>query len=231
MDLALGVVPIHVHPNVAHFGPIDGADIVFVENFGKMVGVFFANIFYAKVIDAEGEGDGAPIVLPEAWRGRALMVAMFVESFFELILGEDAGLQEALHALLDLDVDSAIRSRDLFEVKYLDKFGWYIFELHAHVLGTSHGSVEMKIFEIHCAVAGTFGLDDHVDNCRADIAKNVDEVAPDCKLHAVGVFLFGAVVDTDASVGGVAAAIGKDLFALDEDNCVGAFADTGDALR
>ena len=72
---------------------------------------------------------------------------------------------------------------------------------------------------------------DHVDGGRADITKNVDEVAADCKLCAVGVFLFGEVVDTDAEVGGVAAAIGRDLFAFDEDNRVGAFADTGNALR
>ena len=83
MDLVPGVVPIHVHSNVACSGPIDGADIVFVENLGKMVGVFLANICYAKVVDAEGEGDGATIVLPEARPGRALMVAMFVELFFE----------------------------------------------------------------------------------------------------------------------------------------------------
>ena len=72
---------------------------------------------------------------------------------------------------------------------------------------------------------------DHVDGGRADIAKNVDEVAVNCKSRAVGVFLFGAVVYTDAGVGGVAAAIGRDLFALDEDNCVGAFNDARDALR
>ena len=83
MDLALGVVPIHVHSNVACSGPIDGADIVFVENLGEMVGVFFADIFYAKVVNAEGEGDGAPIMSPEAWCGRALMVAIFVESLFK----------------------------------------------------------------------------------------------------------------------------------------------------
>ena len=83
MDLALGVVPIHVHSNVACSGPIDGADIVFVENLGEMVGVFFAIIFYAKVVDAEGEGDGTQIMSPEARCGRALMIAMFVESFFE----------------------------------------------------------------------------------------------------------------------------------------------------
>jgi hypothetical protein len=83
MDLALGIVPIHVHSNVACFGQINGADIVFAENLGKMVGVFFANVFYAKVVDAEGEGNGVPIVSPEAQCGWALMVAMFVESFFE----------------------------------------------------------------------------------------------------------------------------------------------------
>ncbi len=83
MDLVLGIVPIHVHSNVVCSGPINGADTVFVENLGKMVGVFFSDIFYAEVIDAEGEGDGVPIVLPKAWCGRALMVAMFVESFFE----------------------------------------------------------------------------------------------------------------------------------------------------
>ncbi len=72
---------------------------------------------------------------------------------------------------------------------------------------------------------------DHIKGGRADVAENVDEVDAECNLHAVGVFLFGAVVDTDAEVGGVAAVIGRDLFALDEDNCVGAFADAGDALQ
>ena len=70
---------------------------------------------------------------------------------------------------------------------------------------------------------------DHVDGGRAEVAKDVDEVATNCKSCAVGVFLFGAAVYTDVDVGGVAAAIGSDLFSLDEDNCVGAFADTRDA--
>ena len=81
--MALRAVPIHVHPNVVHSSPIDGADIVLIENLSEMVGMFFADIFYAKVVDAEGEGDGVPIALPEARHGRALMVAMFVEPFFE----------------------------------------------------------------------------------------------------------------------------------------------------
>ncbi len=72
---------------------------------------------------------------------------------------------------------------------------------------------------------------DHVDSGHADIAKNVVEVAANCKLCAVGVILFGAVVYTDAGIGGAAAAIGRDLITLDEDNCVGAFADARDALR
>ena len=72
---------------------------------------------------------------------------------------------------------------------------------------------------------------DHVNGGRADTTKNVDEVATDCKSCAVGVIFFGAVVYTDAGVGGVAVATGRDLIAIDEDNCVGAFADTRDALH
>ena len=71
---------------------------------------------------------------------------------------------------------------------------------------------------------------DHVNGGRADIAKNLDEVAADYKSCAVGVILFGAVVYTDTGIGVVAAAIGRDLIALDEDTCVGAFADARDAL-
>ncbi len=72
---------------------------------------------------------------------------------------------------------------------------------------------------------------DHVDGGCADITKNVGEVAADCKLRAVGVILFRGVAYTDAGVASVAATIGRDLIALDEDNCVGAFADARDALR
>jgi hypothetical protein len=72
---------------------------------------------------------------------------------------------------------------------------------------------------------------DHVDGRPTDIVKNLDEVAANCKPRAAGVFLFGEVVDTYVGRGGVAVVIGRDLFTLDEDNCVGAFADAGDALR
>ena len=71
----------------------------------------------------------------------------------------------------------------------------------------------------------------HVNGGHADIAENVDEVVVNCKSCAVGVVLFGAVVYTDAGIGGVAAAIGRDLITLDEDNCGGVFSDAWDALR
>ncbi len=72
---------------------------------------------------------------------------------------------------------------------------------------------------------------DHVNGGHADIPKSMDEVATDCKLCAVEVVLFGAVVYTDTCLGGVAVVISRDLIALDEDNYVDAFADAGDALR
>ena len=47
----------------------------------------------------------------------------------------------------------------------------------------------------------------------------------------LGVVLCGVVVYTDMGVGGVTAAIGRDLIVFDKDNCVGAFAEAWDALR
>jgi hypothetical protein len=57
---------------------------------------------------------------------------------------------------------------------------------------------------------------DHVNSGRADVAKNVEEFAANCKSRVVGIFLFGAVVDTDADVGGIFVVIGRNLFLLDE---------------
>ncbi len=49
-------------------------------------------------------------------------------------------------------------------------------------------------------------------------------------MRAIGVILLQAIVDTDMAVGSVLLPINGDLVTLDEDNSVGAFADTRDAL-
>ncbi len=71
---------------------------------------------------------------------------------------------------------------------------------------------------------------DHVNIRCAAVARVVEEIAAHSDLCAVGVLLLRAIVDTDTRVRDVAFAIWWNIFAADESDGVGAFADSGHAL-
>ncbi len=57
MDFSLLVVPINVHAEVFLTVPIFRALVLHVENLEQVLGMFSANVFYAKIVDAERNGD------------------------------------------------------------------------------------------------------------------------------------------------------------------------------
>ncbi len=57
MDFSLLVVPINVHADVFLAVPILRELVVHAENLEHVLGVFSANLFHAKIVDAEHEGD------------------------------------------------------------------------------------------------------------------------------------------------------------------------------
>jgi hypothetical protein len=59
MDFSLLVVPINVHAKVFLAVPILRALVVYVKNVEQVLGVFSANVFHAKIADAEREEDGS----------------------------------------------------------------------------------------------------------------------------------------------------------------------------
>ncbi len=59
MDFSLLIVPINVHAEVFLAIPILRALVVHVENVEQVLCMFLANIFHAKIVDAEREGDGS----------------------------------------------------------------------------------------------------------------------------------------------------------------------------
>ena len=73
-----------------------------------MVGIFLAFVFDAPVVNDKEEGDGACAMASEAWRMLNGTVAMRREFCNELLVGEEASLREAVHALLDIHVDAAV---------------------------------------------------------------------------------------------------------------------------
>ncbi len=71
---------------------------------------------------------------------------------------------------------------------------------------------------------------DHVNSTCAAVARVVEEIAANGDLCVVGVLLLRVIVDTDTRVRDVAFAIWWNVFAVHENDGVGAFADSGHAL-
>ncbi len=101
MDIFVDVVPVDILSKIACTFPVLGAFVVFFQYAGEVLNLFRANVFDAKVVNAECEGYWAKIVLP--WCDGALAITMLIQAFFEELLGEDACLREAIHSFLDFD--------------------------------------------------------------------------------------------------------------------------------
>ena len=64
MDLFVCVVPVYVHSEVTGSCPVMRAFVVVPKDAGEVVDMFATHIFYVKIIDTEGEGNWAKIVMP-----------------------------------------------------------------------------------------------------------------------------------------------------------------------
>ncbi len=71
---------------------------------------------------------------------------------------------------------------------------------------------------------------DHVHGRGTTIPRIGDVNAANGKASAIGISLLRAIIDAHVSVRDVFASVGRDIILSDEDNHVGAVADTGDAL-
>jgi hypothetical protein len=71
---------------------------------------------------------------------------------------------------------------------------------------------------------------DHVNGRCAAVTRVVDKIATHGDSCAVGVLLLQVIVDTDTCIPDIAFAIVWNVFAADENNGVGAFANSGHAL-
>ncbi len=71
---------------------------------------------------------------------------------------------------------------------------------------------------------------DHVNSGCTAVSREVDSVAANGEAHAIGVILFGAIVNTDTPICDILEPGKWDFIACNEHNSIGAFADTGNTL-
>ena len=99
---ACGIVPVNGESAEKGTGPVYVDGVEFLEGLDEVVGVLLAGVLDAKVINNEGENDGIGGVPPERScsgnRGETKMGKVS----FELIVGDAAGLFEAVRAFSDL---------------------------------------------------------------------------------------------------------------------------------
>ncbi len=88
MDVALVVIPIQCYPDVLFACPIACKLVVFFECILEMLCMFFADVFDAKIIDNQCELYGSCVMLPKSRYQFSLPVSMFVEAFFEELVGQ-----------------------------------------------------------------------------------------------------------------------------------------------
>jgi hypothetical protein len=72
-------------------------------------------------------------VVPQAWDMLALVVTFRHQMAFQQLVGEDACLGEAIHALTNFNVYSSIGSDDVMEVVGNNDFVWVDVEAKVHV--------------------------------------------------------------------------------------------------
>ena len=119
-----------------------------------MVGISATDIVDAKVIHDEYKDDGSPFVVPEAWGGVALKVAVLGQTLSEEIIDKLAGLFQPIDSFGDLEVYPVIE-RKLSEVVLINEFLGNLGEVDVDIFGSIEGSAQVKVGEV---VAGETGI-------------------------------------------------------------------------
>ena len=103
-----GIVPGDVDAGELGAGEILSDCIMIFEDFLEMLEVTVADVFDAKIVNDEDEGDGPPLVAPEPRSCGRLIVAMFGETFAEEVVCKSATHRQAINPFNDFEINPPI---------------------------------------------------------------------------------------------------------------------------
>ena len=121
-----------------------------------MIGVGFGEELDTEIVNGEGEGRGTVVVPPEAGGGADGVVAVRGEVGTELVVGEDGGFFEAVHAFLDFKIGVVFGIEVLVgKVVFGNIFMWNVAAVDAPILADFLGGGKDKVIDVGIAVVGT----------------------------------------------------------------------------
>ena len=147
VESGCGLVPVNGASTEEATGPVNGYGVQFLEGLDEVVGVFLVDVIDPKVVNDEVKNDGLGDVLPEHRSSGNRGEPKMGKVSFEPLVGNAAGLFEAGHAFLDLEVNPAIRT-ECVEVVLFDYFVRDAGQCKFHVLVLGRGGDIVEIFDI-----------------------------------------------------------------------------------
>ena len=152
----MGIVPFEVDTAEAFAFPVDVNLLIMVaEALDQMVGMLFANVFDAKVINDKAEADWVPLVAPKARSVSYGGVTIVAQEVDELLFGEYARLWKAIHATAYFSIDFAFVGSCVKIVKVND-FQWDEVDRDEHILIVVHRCPKIIVLDIKAQPMGTW---------------------------------------------------------------------------
>jgi hypothetical protein len=173
-----------------------------------MLGIFFANVFYSKVMHNKGKGGGVSLMVEETGCVIGWMIAMGCKVFDEVSVGDNTSLGQSIHAFSHFHKDMFVVD-EWFQIVLIHDAFWDIFHWYAHVLEMVHWHVYVKILGVggheSCMGGGDDAVDEEFDSCQvccwcAHFSLVVNLVTANGEADASGFGLVGAVVSIDLEV-------------------------------
>ncbi len=195
-----------------------------------MIGICFAEVLDTEIVDGEREGGTTSLVAPKTGGVADGIVSVGSEVCLELVIREDGGLLESVHALADFDVDVSFRiEMGIGQVILVNDLLGDVTAMDAHVLVYEHVGDKKKVLEIACAIPGTkMGVGNHAvevefevdetDGGGADVLVSVEAITADS--HAETVYFGFAGAHGADEIGVCDLAASRDFVGQDEDHGV-----------
>ncbi len=189
----------------------------------------FVSVLDSKVVHDEGESDRACVMTPEAWGYGAWCIPVGGKELLELLVGQELGLGEAIHAALNFNIDVPIVDQGVEPVVVHDVSGEHgDRDARVCIILGLHGGAQIKIFEItHHAFGmgcGDYTVEEDLDSGEvhsfgADIASIVNAITTHSPTDVVGDGFFGVEGTDHTEIGGFGA--WGELADGNEMHCVG----------
>lgn len=197
VDVTGVIIPVDLKTEVTGTGPVFGQSVSGGKSSKEVVRVSFGEEFDAEIVDSKGEGGSAIGMAPEARGLTDREVAEGSKMSFELIVGQDGSLFEAIHPFADFDVNVAFGiEMGVSQGILVDDFGGNVFAMDTHVLVNYHVGDEKEVFQVTSAVSSAevgvgddtvevkFGVDEP-DGWGANVLIGVEAIAADSHADTV----------------------------------------------